>query len=129
LRLDDALLDGEITWVVVPVCTLAFVQLASPASSFINQQVRGGMDMIAYFGESGLVRVTGTFSYITGMASFVQATTVLGMALFLGGARSRKFLVGLGFALAALPATGSRGVIAIAAASAIIILFAALASP
>jgi hypothetical protein len=129
-NLDDALrwMVKIYPWVVVPVCTLAFVQLASPASSFINQQVRGGMDMIAYFGESGLVRVTGTFSYITGMASFVQATTVLGMALFLGGARSRKFLVGLGFALAALPATGSRGVIAIAAASAIIMLFAALAS-
>jgi len=115
-------------WVVVPVCALAFVQLASPADSFINEQVRGGMDMISYFGEGGLVRVTGTFSYITGMATFVQATIVLGMGLFLAGARSRLFLVGLGFALAALPATGSRGVIAVAAASIVIMLFAALAS-
>jgi hypothetical protein len=115
-------------WVVVPVCALAFVQLASPPGSFINQQVRGGMDMVAYFGESGLVRVTGTFSYITGMASFVQTATVLGMALFLGGARSRLFLVGFGFALAALPATGSRGVIAVSAVAAVMMLFAALAS-
>jgi hypothetical protein len=115
-------------WVVAPVCVLAFVQLASPANSFINQQVKGGMEMIAYFGESGLVRVTGTFSYITGMASFVQATTVLGIGLFLGGGRSKPFLVGLGFALAALPATGSRSVIAVAAASAVIMLFAALAA-
>lgn len=115
-------------WVVVPVCMLAFVQLTAPADSFINQQVSGGMDMISYFGESGLVRITGTFSYITGMAAFVQATTVLGVGLFLGGARSRMFLVGLGFALAALPATGSRSVIAVAAVSALIMLFAALAS-
>lgn len=115
-------------WVVVPVCALAFVQLAAPADSFINQQVRGGMDMISYFGESGLVRITGTFSYITGMAAFVQATTVLGVGLFLGGARSRLFLVGLGFAVAALPATGSRGVIAVAAISASMMLIAALAS-
>lgn len=112
-------------WITVPVCALAFVQLASPADSFINQQVRGGLEMISYFGESGLVRVTGTFSYITGMGAFVQATTVLGMGLFLGGARSRPFLIGLGFALAALPATGSRGVIAVAAVSALIMLVAA----
>ncbi|MBI5430572.1 MAG: hypothetical protein HY938_08965 [Nitrosomonadales bacterium] len=115
-------------WVVVPVCALAFVQLAAPADSFINQQVRGGMDMISYFGESGLVRITGTFSYITGMAAFVQVTTVLGVGLFLGGARTRLFLVGLGFALAALPATGSRAVIVVAAVSVLMMLIAALAS-
>lgn len=115
-------------WVVMPVCALAFVQLASPADSFINQSLKGGTEGTAYFGEEGLVRVTGTFSYITGMASFVQATTLLGMGLFLGGARSRLFLIGLGFALATLPATGSRSVIVVAAASAVIMLFAALAS-
>jgi len=112
-------------WLVIPVCALAFVQLAAPAESFINQQVRGGMDMISYFGESSLVRVTGTFSYITGMAAFVQATSLLGMGLFLGGARSRMFLVGLGFVLAALPATGSRGVIAVVISSVVIMLFSA----
>lgn len=115
-------------WVVVPVCALAFVQLASPADSFINQSLKGGTEGTAYFGEEGLVRVTGTFSYISGMSSFVQATTLLGMGLFLAGVRSRPFLIGLGFALAALPATGSRGVIVVAAASAVIMLFAALAS-
>jgi hypothetical protein len=115
-------------WVVVPVCTLAFVQLASPADSFINQSLKGGTEGTAYFGEAGLVRVTGTFSYITGMAAFVQATSLLGMGLFLGGARSRLFLIGLGFALATLPATGSRSVIVVAAASAVIMLFAAMAS-
>lgn len=115
-------------WVVIPVCALAFAQLASPAGSFLNQSVSGGTEGTAYFGEAGLVRVTGTFSYITGMSSFVQTSTLLGMALFLGGARSNYFLVGLGFALATLPATGSRSVIVIVAAAAVIMIFAALAS-
>ena len=115
-------------WIVIPVCALAFLQLASPPDSFINQSLKGGTEGAAFFGEEGLVRVTGTFSYISGMSSYVQATALLGMGLFLAGARSRLFMVGLGFALAALPATGSRGVIVVVAASAVIMLFAAVAS-
>lgn len=106
-----------------PLCNWPHLQ-----NSFINQSLKGGTEGTAYFGEEGLVRVTGTFSYITGMASFVQATTLLGMGLFLGGARSRLFLIGLGFAMATLPATGSRSVIVVAAFSAVVMLFAALAS-
>ena len=113
-------------WVVVPVCAVAFAQLASPADSAINQALKGGTEGAAYFGEEGLVRVTGTFSYISGMGAFVQATVLLGMGLFLAGARSRLFLVGLGFALAALPATGSRAVIVTVAISAVIMLCSAL---
>jgi hypothetical protein len=90
--------------------------------------LKGGTEGQAYFGETSLVRVTGTFSYISGMASFVQATTLLGVGLFLAGFRSRLFLVGLGFALAALPVTGSRAVIVVAAVSTAIMLFTALAS-
>jgi hypothetical protein len=115
-------------WVVVPVCALAFAQLASPADSFINLGLKGGAEGTALFGEANLVRVTGTFSYISGMSSFIQVTVLLGMALFLGGARSRLFLAGLGFALAALPATGSRAVIVVIAAATATMLFAALAS-
>jgi hypothetical protein len=115
-------------WIVVPVCALAFMQLASPADSFINQSLKGGTEGTAYFGDEGLVRVTGTFSYISGMSSFVQVTTLLGMGLFLAGVRSRMFLIGLGFALAALPATGSRGVIVVVAASAMLMLFSAISS-
>ena len=129
-NLDDLLrwLVKIYPWVVVPVCALAFVQVASPADSFINESLKGGTEGAAYFGEAGLVRVTSTFSYISGMGSFVQAATLLGMGLFLAGTRSRLFLIGLGFALAVLPATGSRGVIVVAAASAVIMLLAALAS-
>lgn len=115
-------------WIVVPVCALTFVQLGAGPDSFINRQVTGGLEMISYFGEASLVRVTGTFSYISGMASFVQLISVLGIGLFLGGARSKLFLLGLGFAIASLPVTGSRSVIAVAAVSAMIMLFAARTS-
>lgn len=115
-------------WLVAPVCAVALVQLASPPDSFINQSLKGEMEGTAYFGEEGLVRVTGTFSYISGMGAFVQASTLLGMGLFLGGARSRVFLIGLGFALATLPATGSRAVLVVAATSAVIMLASAIAS-
>jgi hypothetical protein len=115
-------------WIVLPVCTLTFVQLGAEPDSFINRQVTGGLEMISYFGEANLVRVTGTFSYISGMASFVQVISVLGIGLFLGGARSKSFLLGLGFAMASLPVTGSRSVIAVAGVSAIMMLFVARTS-
>jgi len=115
-------------WLVVPPCALAFLQLTSSPDSFVNQQVRGGLDMIAYFGDESLVRVAGPFSYVTGMACFVQAAVVLGVGLFISGARSPKFLLGLGFCLAALPATGSRSVVVIGITSVLLMLFAGKAS-
>ena len=115
-------------WVVIPVCALAFVQLAAPAASFINLQLPGGLDT-DYFGEASLVRISGTFSYIAGMAAFVQMTTVLGVGLFMGGARSRLFIVGLAFAFSALPTTGSRSVIVVACISTLMMLFAANEGP
>jgi hypothetical protein len=113
---------------VIPVCNLAFAQLAAPADSFLNQQVKGGTEGTAYFGEANLVRVTGTFSYISGMSAFVQVASLLGIGLYLAGIRSRLFLAGLGFTLATLPATGSRSVLAIVMAGAAIMLLTALAS-
>ena len=128
-KLEDlfAVLEKIYPWVVVPVCSMAFAQVLAPADSFLNLQLDRGADQTAYFGEAGLVRVTGTFSYIAGMAAFVQCTCLLGMALYLGGARSRLFLVGLGFAMAALPVTGSRGVVAVVMVGAVLMLMGALA--
>lgn len=119
------ILEKYYPWIVIPVCTLAFVQLNMPVDSFLNQQVRGGLAGVSFFGSSNLVRVTGTFSYITGMASFVQVITLLGMGLFCSGARSRYFIIGLGFALSVLPATGSRSVIVITAIAVVILVVTA----
>lgn len=129
-RLDEVfrVLEKVYAWAVIPVVSIAFLQLAAPADNPINQHVRGGIEGIAYFGSASLVRVTGTFSYISGMAAFVQVTVLLGIALLLCGARSKLFLVGLAFALMALPVTGSRGVVVVVMAGASVLLLAAVAS-
>jgi hypothetical protein len=110
-------------FLVVPVCSLAFLQVALPADHFINQQVRGGMEGIAYFGDANLVRVAGPFSYITGMATFVQFSALLGAGLYIAGARSLLFLCGLAFAVAALPVTGSRAVVLAVASGTVVVFF------
>ncbi len=115
-------------WVVIPVCSLAFIQLASPPDSFVNLSVKGGTEGMAYFGDENLIRVTGTFSYIAGMAVFVEVSALLGMALYIGGIRTHVFLVGLGFAMACLPATGTRSVLVVVILGAAILLLSALVS-
>jgi len=129
-KVDDVLkvVERIYPWVVIPVCGLAFVQVLAPPDSVLNQQVAGGLEGISRFGDEGLVRVSGTFSYLSGMASFVQCTTLLGFGLFLGGARSKIFLCGLGFAVAALPVTGSRSVLAVVLVATMAMLFAAQAA-
>lgn len=109
-------------WVAIPVCLIAFAQSVSGADSFLNQQVRGGIEGIAYFGEQNLVRVAGTFSYISGMGAFVQFMSLLGIGLFIGGARKILFLIGLGFVLSAIPVTGSRAVLLLPIVGAILII-------
>jgi hypothetical protein len=108
-------------WITIPVCGLAILQLAWPADNFLNQNVRGGIESVATFGTSDLVRVAGPFSYLSGMAAFVQFASLFGAGLYLAGARSKLFLAGFAATVIALPATGSRSVIAIAGAGAIIL--------
>ena len=113
-------------WIVIPVVLLALLQVASPAYDVINQHVRGGIEGQAYFGDTSLVRVTGTFSYISGMSSFVLASVLLGVGLYLQGARSKIFLMGVAFALLAMPITGSRGVILVVTVSLALMLISAV---
>jgi hypothetical protein len=115
-------------WVVIPVCALALLQVALPADHFLNQQVRGGVEGIASFGEADLVRVAGPFSYVSGMAAFVSFSSLLGFGLFVAGHRSLYFLAGFAFALLALPVTGSRGVIATFSAGVVVTLMSGTAA-
>jgi hypothetical protein len=98
-------------WIVIPICILGFAQVAAPSDSILNAQIAANSDSLASFGAANLVRVSGPFSYLSGMASFVQTAMLLGIGLLLAGARDTKFLVALACAFAALPITGSRGVI------------------
>lgn len=113
-------------FIVIPICALGIFQIASPADSTINLSIAGDTEATAYFGDAGLVRITGTFSYLSGMAAFVQAMCVVGMALYIGGSRSKWFLFGWALALASLPSTGSRGVLVVVIASMFLMILIAM---
>ena len=127
-RLDDIfrMLTRLYPWIVVPVCGLAFLQLTLPATSILNQQVRGGLDSLAYFGEVNLVRVAGPFSYVSGMGTFIQVSVLAGVALLLWKRPSPVFLLALGVALAAVPSVGSRSAVGVAVVGGMIVLLSGL---
>jgi hypothetical protein len=67
----------------IPVGVLALLQFASPASSALNTYARVPQEFgnIVTFGSSSHVRVTATFSFITGYVSFLFASAVLLLSL------------------------------------------------
>jgi hypothetical protein len=106
----------------IPVGLLGLLQFASPASSTLNTYARPGVDdnaFIATFGSSQHVRVTGTFSFITGYTTFLLAIVILLLAL-LGSSgwrfSNRKLYVALGLTLLGMLMSGSRGPVFLLAA-------------
>jgi len=67
----------------IPLGLLALLQFGSPASSALNTYARtgGSTGAISTFGSSSYVRVTSTFSYITGYVSYLFATVLLILSL------------------------------------------------
>ena len=63
---------------IIPVCLLAVAQFFSPPSSPLNFYAAGA-DKIATFGvgEEAIVRVTGTFPYITGFGTYLCTSLTL----------------------------------------------------
>jgi hypothetical protein len=108
----------------IPVGILAVAQFLSPASSPLNAYARadfglGGSGYISTFGSSQFVRVTASFSYITGYGSYLIAMTILVLA-YLAATRWRlrrsvAAYAALGMALTGLFMTGSRGPVLIVA--------------
>jgi hypothetical protein len=101
----------------IPIGILAVAQFLSPPSSMINTYARAaeetGTGYVSTFGSSQFVRVTASFSYITGYGSYLIAITILVLA-YLAAAQWRLRLslaahVALGMALMGLFMTGSRG--------------------
>jgi hypothetical protein len=56
---------------VIPICLLGIAQFYSPASSPINTYAPGAIKSVATFGNENTVRVTGTFSYISGYSLYL----------------------------------------------------------
>jgi hypothetical protein len=107
----------------IPVGLLAVAQFFSPISSPLNTYARpeaaaagtmtNGSGYVSTFGSSEFVRVTATFSYITGYGSYLVAITILVLAYLAATRwRLRRSLaahVALGMALLGMLMTGSRG--------------------
>jgi hypothetical protein len=106
----------------IPVGLLGLFQFASPASSELNTYARAGVGDAAYvatFGSSEHVRVTGTFSFISGYTSFLLAITILLLAL-LGSTGwrfrgHRALYLALALSLLGMLMSGSRGPVLILA--------------
>lgn len=99
--------------IAIPVGILAAAQFFSPSDSFLNTYARGGTETAATFGSSEFVRVTGTFSYITGFSSYLLCTAILllGILASTGWRLRRQTLVyaALSLTLLGMLMTGSRG--------------------
>lgn len=98
----------------IPLGLVAALQFVSPGTATINSYGRGGEDAYAItFGSSEHVRVTSTFSFITGYSSYLIAVSVLFLAV-LGASRWRiegnvRLYGGLALTLLGMLMTGSRG--------------------
>jgi hypothetical protein len=101
--------------IAIPVGLLGVAQFFSPASSFLNAYAWSSNDIayVATFGTSDFVRVTATFSFITGYTSFLVAASILCLTV-LGVVRWRLrgnllSYLALAMVLMGMLMSGSRG--------------------
>jgi hypothetical protein len=96
----------------VPIALLSFAQFMSSADATINAYARQQAGGSTTFGSSEHVRVTGTFSYITGYSSYLLATILLALAILAATRwrlrRNQGPYLALAFATGSLFMTGSR---------------------
>lgn len=108
----EQLVIGYMGLVAVPVMLLGIYQFFQPPTAWINQYVA---DTDSVSGVAGYPRITGTFSYIAGMTSFMLFNTLLGFGVLVGGLMTgRRWITWagalfLGLCIVVMPMTGSRG--------------------
>jgi len=125
-------LRSKLTWfmfLMLPVAALGMFQFVLPPDNFINHQVSHDVDLethVSQFGAIARARASGTFSYIGGDATFVQAIFPLALAFLISGGRGKRLnwiaLVLLGASALAMFTTGSRTTVLNCALSAVIVL-------
>lgn len=104
----------------IPVGLLAVAQFFSSSTSALNTYARSPTEDLSSavtFGSSSFVRVTGTFSFITGYSAYLTAVVMLSLAV-LATTRWRlrgnfKIYLVLGMAILGMLMTGSRGPVVI----------------
>lgn len=106
----------------VPVGLLAIAQFFSPATSALNTYARptDSLSSAITFGSSTFVRVTATFSFITGYSAYLITIALLALA-WLAATRWRLrgnllIILVLGMTLLGMLMTGSRGPVVMVAA-------------
>lgn len=97
----------------IPIGVLSAAQFLSPADSVLNAYARSGGGGVSTFGSSTHVRVTATFSYISGYSSYLLAVVMLVLALLAANKWRIRGNIALYLclvsALGGLFTTGSRG--------------------
>lgn len=99
---------------IAPVLALGFYQYGQPVDAWINQYVAEEANV---HGVLSRPRITGTFSYIQGMGSFLKFALFFALGILLAGIQHRHRLytwLGAGFlafALIVAPMNGSRSVV------------------
>jgi hypothetical protein len=110
----ERVLLGVSLGLIVPVLLLGMYQYSQPVGNWINQYVA---DDAQAAGVLSRPRITGTFSYIGGMGSFLLFSLFFALGILLAGFRDRRrfyqILGGglLGLALIVAPMNGSRSVV------------------
>jgi hypothetical protein len=113
-----ALVRRYVWWIALPIAALGVAQFSNAFGSVLNKYVSvetvGG---IATFGLGGRVRITGTFSYISGMTTFCILNLSLAIGLLVSAVTSpgRRWVAGVVLMLVYAvvgPMTGSRSVLA-----------------
>lgn len=109
--------------IAIPIGLLGVAQFFSPPSSPLNTYARAAEDIgyVSTFGSSTFVRVTATFSYISGYSSYLFATTILLLGILATIQwrfhRNLTMYIALAMTVLGILLTGSRGPLVLLAAA------------
>ncbi|MCX6840488.1 MAG: hypothetical protein NTX35_22115 [Verrucomicrobia bacterium] len=89
-------MNQQMTWyalIAIPICLLGAAQFAAGSGSPLNVYAQSSAEGISGFGFGEKVRITGTFSYITGHMTFIVFFTALSFALLAQSQTRWKWLL------------------------------------
>lgn len=117
--------DRALAILALVVCALGAYQFGQPVDARINAYAWDPAAGVAGVGTTGRVRVSATFSYISGFANFVILMTplLLAAAAQVGADRSRRLVyLAAGALAAASPMSGSRATVLYVAVASLLVL-------
>ncbi len=100
-------------YLVTPAVLVSYLQFVLPPTHWLNayvEQQEGVESITSQFGDLGLARTAGTFSYLSGNTTFLMAMFLLSLSLLLGDRFRLKTNVFMyGFLVATIGATFTTG--------------------